>query len=76
MAERRPVPLAGHPLADAAVEAFLAGLAAVDPTVLVKRAVRQGLLDDWLVDRERPRRINVLALGKAAPRMQIGRAHV
>lgn len=66
----------GGPHAEAAVEAFLAGLAAVDPTVLVKQAVRQGRLDDWLFaggrKREQPRRIHVLALGKAAPRMLWG----
>ncbi len=66
-------PLAdGSPLAEGAVEAFLAGLAAAQPDVLVKRAVRQGLIDDWLVSRERPNMIRVLALGKAAPRMLWG----
>jgi len=66
-------PLAdGSPLAEAAVEAFLAGLAAAQPDVIVKRAVRQGLLDDWLVSREKPRMLNVLAIGKAAPRMVWG----
>jgi glycerate 2-kinase len=64
--------LAGHPLAEQAIEAFLAAVAAVDPTVLVRTAVRQGLLDDWFVSRERPRQIHVLALGKAAPRMLWG----
>jgi len=67
---------AGGPDAEAAVEAFLAGLAAVDPTVLVRGAVRQGLLDDWLFAggrrREDPRKLHVLALGKAAPRMLWG----
>lgn len=62
----------GGPHAEAAVEAFLAGLAAVDPTVLVRKAVRQGELDDWFGSRERPRPIRVLALGKAAPRMLWG----
>lgn len=62
----------GGPHAEAAVEAFLAGLAAVDPTVLVRKAVRQGLLDDWFESREKPRPIHVLALGKAAPRMLWG----
>jgi glycerate 2-kinase len=62
----------GGPHAEAAVDAFLAGLAAVDPTVLVRKAVRQGLLDDWFVSREKPRPIRVLALGKAAPRMLWG----
>ena len=61
-----------RPHAEAAVEAFLAGLAAVDPTVLVRKAVRQGLLDDWFESREKPRPIHVLALGKAAPRMLWG----
>ena len=66
----------GGPHAEAAVEAFLAGLAAVDPTVLVRGAVRQGHLDSWLFEggrkREQPRPIHVLALGKAAPRMLWG----
>lgn len=65
-------PLASHPLADVAVEAYLAGVSGVDPTVLVRHAVRQGLLDDWFEDREKPKRIHVLALGKAAPRMLWG----
>lgn len=66
-------PLAdGTPLAEAAVDAFLAALAAAQPDALVKQAVRQGVLDDWLVDRERPRMIQVLAIGKAAPRMLWG----
>jgi glycerate 2-kinase len=65
-------PLASHPLAAEAVEAALAGIAAVEPTPLVRRAVRQGLLDDWLGDRARPRRIHVLAVGKGAPRMLWG----
>ena len=65
-------PLASHPLAASAVEAWLAGIAAVDPTVLVRRAVRQGWLDDWFGSRDRPRPIRVLALGKAAPRMVWG----
>jgi hydroxypyruvate reductase len=38
----------------------------------VRTAVRQGRLDDWLVDRERPRKLHVLAIGKAAPRMLWG----
>ncbi|HUR26265.1 MAG TPA: DUF4147 domain-containing protein [Candidatus Thermoplasmatota archaeon] len=58
------------------MDAFLAGLAAVDPTVLVRKAVRQGLLDDWLFEggrkREEPRAVHVLAMGKAAPRMLWG----
>ena len=66
----------GGPHAEAAVDAFLAGLAAVDPTVLVRKAVRQGLLDDWFFQggrkREDPRPLHVLALGKAAPRMLWG----
>ncbi|MEA3136504.1 MAG: glycerate 2-kinase [Thermoplasmata archaeon] len=66
----------GGPHAEAAVDAFLAGLAAVDPTVLVRKAVRQGLLDDWFFEggrkREDPRPLHVLALGKAAPRMLWG----
>jgi glycerate 2-kinase len=66
----------GGPHAEAAVDAFLAGLAAVDPTVLVRKAVRQGLLDDWFFEggrrREDPRALHVLALGKAAPRMLWG----
>ncbi|MEK6976042.1 MAG: DUF4147 domain-containing protein [Candidatus Thermoplasmatota archaeon] len=61
---------------DAALDAYAAGLAAVDPTVLVRKAVRQGWLDDWLIPpgtkREEPKRIRVLALGKAAPRMLWG----
>lgn len=66
----------GGPHAEAAVEAFLAGLAAADPTVLVRNAVRQGHLDRWLFEggrrREDPLPIHVLALGKAAPRMLWG----
>jgi glycerate 2-kinase len=66
----------GGPHAEAAVDAFLAGLAAADPTVLVRNAVRQGLLDDWFFEggrkREDPRPLHVLALGKAAPRMLWG----
>lgn len=69
-------PLASHPLAEQAIEAFLGGLAAVDPTVLVRAAVRQGRLDDWLFEggarRDQPKWIQVLALGKAAPRMLWG----
>lgn len=59
-------------LADAARDAYAAALAAADPTVLVRKAVRQGLLDDWFGDREKPKTIHVLALGKAAPRMLWG----
>ena len=66
----------GGPHAEAAVDAFLAGLAAVDPTVLVRNAIRQGLLDDWFFEggrkREDPRPLHVLAIGKAAPRMLWG----
>jgi glycerate 2-kinase len=54
------------------MEAFIAGLAAVEPATLAKRAVRQGWLDAWLGSRERPDPIHVLALGKAAPRMVWG----
>jgi hydroxypyruvate reductase len=78
MAERdtHPPLHKGGPHAEAAVEAFLAGLAAADPTVLVRNAVRQGHLDPWLFEggrkREDPRRLHVLALGKAAPRMLWG----
>lgn len=61
---------------DAALDAYAAGLAAVDPTVLVRKAVRQGWLDDWILPpgtkREQPRWLHVLALGKAAPRMLWG----
>lgn len=64
------------PAHDAILEAYAAGLAAVDPTVLVRKAVRQGWLDDWLLPpgtkREQPKAIKVLALGKAAPRMLWG----
>lgn len=59
------------PEADAQ-EAFLHGVAAVDPTRLVKARVRAGGLDDRLGDRERPRTQTVLALGKAAARMVWG----
>ncbi len=52
-----------------AQEAFLAGVAAVDPTRLVKAKIRTGALDDWFEDRHYPKRIHVIALGKAAPRM-------
>jgi hydroxypyruvate reductase len=66
----------GGPHAEASVEAFLAGVAAADPTVLVRNAVRRGHLDPWLFEggrkRESPRPIHVLALGKAAPRMLWG----
>jgi glycerate 2-kinase len=81
MAEARkdthaPLHAGGGPHAEAAVDAFLAGLAAVDPTVLVRNAVRQGLLDDWFFEggrrREDPRPLHVLAIGKAAPRMLWG----
>lgn len=61
---------------DAILDAYAAGLAAADPTVIVRRAVRQGFLDDWLLPpgtpREKPKSIRVLALGKAAPRMLWG----
>lgn len=67
------VPAAVH---DAALDAYAAGLAAADPTVIVRKAVRQGYLDDWLIPpgtkREEPKRIRVLAFGKAAPRMLWG----
>lgn len=59
-------------LAAVAQEAFLHGVAAVDPTRLVKARVRTGALDDWLGDRERPRTLSVLAAGKAAARMVWG----
>lgn len=68
----RSAPLASEPRAAAALEALLAGVAQADPTKLVRRAVREGLLDDWFGDRERPRPIHVLAVGKAAPRMLWG----
>ncbi len=61
---------------DAILDAYAAALAAVDPTVLVRKAVRQGLLDDWILPpgtkREQPKWLHVLALGKAAPRMLWG----
>lgn len=63
-------------MAEQALEAALAGLAAVDANTLVKAAVRQGLLDDWFENREHPKRIHVLALGKAAPRMLWGLVEV
>lgn len=73
MGKDNGVPPAVH---DAALDAYAAGLAAVDPTVIVRKAVRQGWLDDWLIPpgtkREEPKRIRVLALGKAAPRMLWG----
>jgi glycerate-2-kinase len=69
-------PLASHPLAEQAIDAFLGSLAAVDPTVLVRNAVRQGRLDDWLFEggarRDQPRWLQVLAVGKGAPRMLWG----
>lgn len=69
-------PLAGHPLAEQALDAFLGSLAAVDPTVLVRNAVRQGLLDDWLfaggARRDQPKWLQVFAVGKGAPRMLWG----
>ncbi len=55
-----------------AQEAFLAGVAAVDPTRLVKAAIRTGRLDDWFGDRDHPKPLHVIALGKAAPRMVWG----
>lgn len=62
----------GSPEAEALAEAYIAALAAVEPTVLVRKAVRQGWLDDWFESREKPKPIQVLALGKAAPRMLWG----
>ncbi len=59
-------------LHDDAMEAYAAALAAVEPAPLVKRAVRQGMLDDWLGDKDKPSPIYVLAWGKAAPRMAWG----
>lgn len=59
-------------LASAAQDAFLLGLSAVDGTRVVRAAVRRGMLDPWLGDLERPSRIQVLALGKAAPAMLWG----
>ncbi len=56
----------------AAQDAFLLGLSSVDGTRVVQAAVRRGLLDDWLGDLERPNRIQVLAIGKAAPAMLWG----
>src|SRR5437867_3560937 len=67
-----PGPMAQDPRAEAALEAFLAGVAAADPTKIVRKAVRDGLIDDWLEDRERPKRIEVLAIGKGAARMLWG----
>lgn len=61
-----------HSLRDDILDAYAAALAAVEPAPLVKRAVRQGLLDDWFGDREKPTPIHVLAWGKAAPRMAWG----
>ncbi len=52
--------------------AYLAGVAAADPTKLVKQHVRAGTLDDWFRSRDNPRPITVVALGKAAPRMVWG----
>lgn len=70
-----PGPFPAH-LRDAALDAYAAALAAVDPTVLVRKAVRQGYLDDWILPpgtpREKPKGLYVLALGKAAPRMLWG----
>ena len=61
-----------NPLHDAVLDAYAAALAAVEPAPLVKKAIRQGLLDDWFGDREKPAPIHVLAWGKAAPRMAWG----
>lgn len=58
--------------AEDAQAAFLGAVAAGDPTKIVRDAVREGRLDDWFEDRERPKPIHVLALGKAAPRMVWG----
>lgn len=62
----------GPPAAEDAMTAFLAAVEAGDPTRLVRDHVRTGALDDWFGDRERPRMIHVLAIGKAAPRMVWG----
>lgn len=67
-----PDPQAFADSVEALQEAFLHGVAAVDPTRLVKAHVRTGALDDWLEDREHPRTLTVLALGKAAARMVWG----
>lgn len=73
MATKSTVPASLH---EAALDAYAGGLAAVDPTVIVRKAVRQGWLDDWLMPpgtpREKPKSLRVLALGKAAPRMLWG----
>lgn len=61
-----------HPLAEQALGAYLAGLTAVDGTRRVRDQVRTGALDDWFEDREHPKPIKVLGLGKAAPSMLWG----
>lgn len=61
-----------HPLAEHALVAYLTGLTAVDGTRRVRDRVRTGALDDWFEDREHPKRIQVLGLGKAAPSMLWG----
>jgi hydroxypyruvate reductase len=61
-----------HGRSDAALSAFLTGIAACDGTKRVKAAVRSGALDDWFGDREHPRPLHVLAIGKAAPAMTWG----
>ncbi len=57
---------------DDALDAYLAAVTAAEPAPLVKHAVRQGLLDTLLGDRERPDTLHVLGLGKAAPGMVWG----
>lgn len=52
--------------------AFLGALEMLDPTKLVRNHIRTGALDDWFEDRNNPRPIHVIALGKAAPRMVWG----
>lgn len=59
-------------MAQTGIDAWLHGVAAADGTKRVTDAVRSGLLDEFLEDREDPRRIQVFAIGKAAPTMVWG----
>lgn len=67
-----PASRASTALADDALTAYLAGVAACDGTKLVKAGIRSGALDDWFGDRNDPRPLHVLAVGKAAPAMAWG----
>lgn len=61
-------------LIEAIQAAFLGALDAEHPTKQVKKWVREGQLDDFLRDREKPETIHVFAAGKAAATMAWGLA--